>query len=146
MNKTEMANKVLLTRDGLPRQAAYIPLVSESSFVCINVYKVDTNSTIRDPGMRCGDSVAPERYGSSKGRYTVHNGMFSKQDNLSGRRHDPLFLMWLQLNALASGGMTLQCQLCNSFVDSGAYAFDTFESSAHSTRFNERALEVVEQI
>lgn len=139
-------NTSRLTRNSFPRQVAYIPLVPESSFlvVRVNVYEVHTDCMAQSPTMRCSDSVAPERYRSSKGRYTVYDGMLSEQYNLAGRRDEPLFLVWAQLDAFALGNLTLQRQLCNSFVDGRAYPFDALEGSTYGTRIDERTLEVVE--
>ena len=75
-----------LTRNGLPRQIVDVPLVPEAALLvaCINVYKMHTDCAARSPEMWCSDSVAPERYGGSQGRYTVYDGVFSEQDNLAG--------------------------------------------------------------
>ena len=54
-----------------------------------------------------------------------------------------MLLVWLQL---ALGNLILQCQLCDSFVDGRAYAFDALWGSTYSTGIDERTLEVVEEI
>jgi hypothetical protein len=79
-------NTSRLTRNRLPRQAVYVPLVPGASLLVarINVYKMHTDSTSQSPEEWCSDSVASERYGSSQGGYTVYDGMFTKQDDLAG--------------------------------------------------------------
>lgn len=51
-----------------------------------------------------------------------------------------MLLVWLQRDAF---GLILQRQLCDSFVDGGAYPLDALWGSAYSTRIDERTLEVV---
>jgi len=109
----------------------------------INVYEMHTNSTTQRLEMWCSDSVAPERYRSSEGRYTMYDGVFSKQDDLAGRGDDPLFLVWRQHDAFALGRLILRRQFCNSFADGCAHPFDALGCSTYSTRIDECTLEVV---